>query len=93
MDVAQAKEQLGELVGQVASGKTTVLILRRGKPLAKLVPPDAPEGPLHLGDVKGWLEDDDPFFAAIDDIVAARVKHIPRILERPNRPAKARARK
>ena len=27
-----------------------------------------------LATVKGWLSDDDPFLAAVDEIVAARVK-------------------
>lgn len=33
-----------------------------------------------LGDVHGWLADDDPFFAAVEDIVDNRVRHLPRTL-------------
>ena len=32
----------------------------------------------HPGQVKGWLEDDDPFFAIIEEIVEARFQHQPR---------------
>jgi len=31
-----------------------------------------------LGTVQGWLANDDPFFAAVDDIVSSRPKHRPR---------------
>ncbi len=34
----------------------------------------------HLGHVKGWLDDDDPFFSAIEDIVESRSQHVPRVL-------------
>ncbi len=36
----------------------------------------------HLGHVKGWLDDDDPFFSAIEDIVESRFQHVPRVLRR-----------
>jgi hypothetical protein len=35
---------------------------------------------MHLSNAKGWLEDDDPFFEAIDRISQERSKHVPRIL-------------
>jgi len=34
--------------------------------------------PEHLAKVKGWLDEDDPFFAAVDEIVEARFNHQPR---------------
>jgi len=34
-----------------------------------------------LIDAHGWLENDDPFFDAIDRIVQERPKHVPRILK------------
>ena len=34
----------------------------------------------HLANVQGWLEDDDPFFSTIEEIVEARHKHLPRVL-------------
>ena len=37
-----------------------------------------PTPPKHPGKVKGWLEEDDPFFAVIDEIVEARFQHQPR---------------
>jgi len=36
--------------------------------------------PKHPGKVKGWLEEGDPFFAIIEEIVEARFQHQPRSL-------------
>ena len=85
VNIAEAKRRLSELVGRVAFGGDRVLITRRGRPMAKLVPPDSPEALAHLADVAGWLPDDDPFFHAVDDVVAARVRHIPRASSRRTR--------
>jgi prevent-host-death family protein len=78
INVAEAKKHFSELLGQVAYGKKHILITKRGKPMARLVPAD--EIDKHLSDAKGWLEDDDPFFDAIDRIIEERTKHVPRIL-------------
>ena len=67
--VAEAKAHLSELIGEVSHVGRSVLITRRGRPLAKLVPVDA-SARLHLADVKGWLADDDPFFELLDDTIA-----------------------
>ena len=72
LNVAEAKKQFSDLLGRVAYGGETVLITRRGKPMARLVPPDAASEPDHLANVGGWLDDDDPFFAEIDSITALR---------------------
>jgi prevent-host-death family protein len=84
VNVAEAKKKFSELLGQVAFGKKHILITKRGKPMARLVPAD--EINLHLCNAKGWLEDDDPFFADIDRIIQDRSQHVPRIIKRP--PAK-----
>ena len=47
--------------------------------MARLVPAD--EIDFHLSEAKGWLEEDHPFFDAIDRIVRDRTKHVPRILK------------
>jgi prevent-host-death family protein len=78
--VAQAKARLSELIGQVAHAGQSVLITRRGRPIAKLVPVDAPAR-RHPAKVKGWLDKDDPFFDAVDEIVAERAKRKPRTVE------------
>ncbi len=81
-NVAAAKSQLSDLLGRVAYGGETILITRRGKPMARLVPVEAPEAQQdHPGYVQGWLDDEDPFFAAIDDIVERRAEHTPRVLQ------------
>jgi prevent-host-death family protein len=79
INVAEAKKHFSELLGQVAYGKKHILITKRGKPMARLVPADETEN--HLSNARGWLEDDDPFFETIDRIVDERSKHVPRILK------------
>lgn len=69
--VAEAKKSLSELLGRVAYGKENIIILKRGRPMARLVPVKPPTAP-HLGEVKGWLDDQDPFFSIMDEIVATR---------------------
>lgn len=78
--VAEAKARFSELIGDVAHGGRSVLITKRGRPMAKLVPVHAPARP-HLAKVKGWLDRDDPFFQAMDEIVAERASHKPRPLD------------
>ena len=72
ISVAEAKRDFSELLGRVAYGKETITITRHGKPMAILAPPAASEG---LASVKGWLEDDDPFFEQIERVVRGRRKH------------------
>jgi prevent-host-death family protein len=83
VNVAEAKQQLSELLGRVAFGGETVVIMRRGRPMAKLVPVGG-ETPGHLAEVEGFLDNDDPFFAEIDDIVERR-RHRPRVVRRTRR--------
>lgn len=80
LNVAEAKRRLSELIGRVAFGGASFLITRRGRPMARLVPPAA-DHPRHLADVRGWLQDGDAFLGAVDEIVAARSRHRPRVLE------------
>ena len=79
INVAEAKKHFSELLGQVAYGKKHILITKRGKPMARLVPAD--ETANHLSNARGWLEDDDPFFETMDRIIEERTKHVPRILK------------
>lgn len=79
VNVAEAKRDFSRLLGRVAFAGETVVILRRGRPMAKLVPVESGEGS-HLADMSGWLDDDDPFFAAVDDVVAGRKAHRPRVV-------------
>jgi prevent-host-death family protein len=79
INVAEAKKQLSTLLGRVAFGKETILIMRRGRPMARLIPPDDEPVEPGLGAVRGWLSDDDPFLAAVEEIVTARVRHRPRV--------------
>ena len=79
INVAEAKKHFSELLGQVAFGKKHILITKRGKPMARLVP--AEESNRHLSNAKGWLEDDDPFFDEIDRIIQNRTEHVPRVLK------------
>jgi prevent-host-death family protein len=85
LSVAEAKEQFSDLVGRVVQDGETILIMREGKPIAKLVPAALESSPGHPGQVRGWLDEDDPFFAAIDEIVESRFQHQPRSIRRARR--------
>ena len=91
VNVAEAKKQFSDLLGRVAYRGEVVIITRRGKPMAKLVPPTFTENVRHLGNVKGWLDADDPYFALLEQVLATRARHVPRVL-RGRRRRKATAR-
>lgn len=74
--VAEAKKRFSDLLGRVAYGHERIAILRRGKPMAYLVP--ALESAEGLGSVKGWLSSQDPFFHHIQDVVKKRKNLLPR---------------
>ena len=78
INIAEAKKHFSELVGRVAYAKERLLITKRGKPMARLVPVEESES--HLGDARGWLDDNDPFFSVLESIVKDRRKHVPRVL-------------
>jgi prevent-host-death family protein len=80
LNVAEAKKRFSDLLGRVAYGGETILILRRGKPMAKLVPPGQGEGNPHLADLKGWLDDEDPFFSLVEAQIRRRGARPPRVL-------------
>lgn len=86
VSVAEAKKHLSDLLGRVKYGGETVVITRRGRPMAQLVPPaaDDAEG---LAAVRGWLDENDPLFARIDATVAGRATHRPRSFGRRTRKA------
>ncbi len=81
VSVADAKRQFSHLLGRVAYAKERITILRRGRPMARLVPAGEEATRLRLADARGWLEGGDPFFAEVDRIVEARRKHRPRVIE------------
>jgi prevent-host-death family protein len=82
VSVAEAKKHLSDLLGRVAYRGERIMISKRGKPMAILIPAtEAPEEE-HLGKVKGWLETNDPFLQAIDQVVSDRSKHRPRVIEK-----------
>ena len=80
-NVAEAKKHLSEILGRVAHGGERITISKRGKPLAILIPPSESSPEDHLAKTKGWLENDDPFFGLINQIVRDRATHTPRVLK------------
>lgn len=78
--MAEAKKQFSDLLGRVAYGGEAILITRRGKPMAKLVPAADASSRDSEWPAKGWLEDDDPFFEIVADVIAQRSRHRPRAL-------------
>jgi prevent-host-death family protein len=83
LSVAEAQRNLTDLVERVVQGGEVILLMDEGKPVAKLVAA-APEEGGHLASVQGWLEDDDPFFSAIEEIGEARAQHLPRVISTRN---------
>ncbi len=77
VSVAEAKKSLSELIGRVAYAHDSFTIVKRGRPRARLVPV-TDEALGSLGQVKGWMEEDDPFFHVIDEIISDRHSHRPR---------------
>ena len=80
LSVAEAQQHLTDLVEKMARDGETILLVDGDRPVAKLIPAGKEERAGHLANVQGWLEDDDPFFSAIDEIVEARHDHLPRVL-------------
>ena len=85
VSVANAKRGFSDLLGRVAYGGETIVITRRGRPMARLVPVD--EKPSVAPDLasRGWLEENDPFFEIVEDIMTTRKQHEPRALASRNR--------
>jgi len=79
--VAEAKKHFSELLSRVAYGRERITIAKRGKPLAMLVPPPTEPGSDHPSKVEGWLDNSDPFFKIVNQIVEKRQRHFPRILK------------
>jgi len=77
INIAEAKKHFSDLVGRVVYKKETILLTKRRKPVARIVPLE--EKTAHLADVKGWLDPDDEFFKAIERIISQRSLHTPRI--------------
>ena len=77
--IVEAKKHFSEILGRVAYRGERILILKRGKPLAMIVPSTGEPAEDHLSKVQGWLENSDPFFNAVDQIIQKREKHVPRI--------------
>jgi prevent-host-death family protein len=77
--IVEAKKHFSEILGRVAYRGERILISKRGKPLAMIVPSTGEPGEEHLSKVQGWLEDSDPFFNIVDQIVHERERHVPRI--------------
>lgn len=81
LNIAEAKKRLSELVGRVAHGGEEILLTRRGKPMARLVPVREDEPHSRLAELEGWLEEDDEFFDLMDEIVRSRATDSPRLPE------------
>ena len=73
---AEFKRKFSDFLGRVAFKHERFIITRRGKPVAEISP--VGDLPSHISEVKGWLDDADPFFNIVDSIVADRQKHTPR---------------
>jgi len=63
----------------VALGTRVARRRAQGKSMAVQVPPRDDSARNHLTEVEGWLEADDQFFEAIDQILLDRITHIARV--------------
>src|SRR5262249_26153136 len=77
ISVVEAKRSLSKLLRRVAYRGESIGITKRGRPVARLVPVNSRRR-TSLAKVRGWLDDDEPFFAALDQISAARHVRRPR---------------
>jgi len=77
VNVVEAKRSLSELLGRVAYGRETITIMKRGRPMACLVPAIG-ETRRPIEAIKGWLLDEDPFFTVMEEVIAERHSHKPR---------------
>jgi prevent-host-death family protein len=66
INIHEAKTHLSRLLEQVAEGEE-VIIAKAGKPIARLVPLDAPPKKRQLGLLKGKLQVADDFDAPLTD--------------------------
>jgi prevent-host-death family protein len=71
VNIHAAKTQFSRLVDQAAAGEE-IVIARAGKPVARIVPFEAPKGRRVLGVLKGSLVIPDDFDAPLPDDVLAR---------------------
>ena len=66
VSVANARQHLSEILGKVAYGGEAFVITKKGRPMARLMPivqaKSKTKKPKSLGDIEGWLADNDPFF-------------------------------
>jgi prevent-host-death family protein len=83
-DVSETRKRFSELVARVAFGGATILVTRRGRPMARLVPVEASDGVRHLADVEGWLPEGCAFLRNVEEIVAARTSRRPRVVGTPS---------
>lgn len=73
INIAEAKAHFSELINKVFYRQQEIVITKRGKPVAVISTPSS-KG---LASVKGWLEDSDPFFTTIKEVVKKR--HVKRL--------------
>jgi len=82
MSIAETRQHLSEILGKVAYGGEAFLITKKGRPMARIVPiqktKSSSKRPKTLGEIKGWLADDDPFFRNLELIREISRKQNPR---------------
>lgn len=73
VSIAEAKTHFSELINKVVYGHEEVVITKRGKPVAVISTP-AEKG-RGLAYVRGWLDEKDPYFKELENIVEKRRTH------------------
>jgi prevent-host-death family protein len=78
LNLADAKKHFSDVIGGVVHGGKPVLIMKRGRPVARIVPLNP--GGSRLSDAKGWLDPGDDFFDSIEKIINERDRHVSRVM-------------
>lgn len=66
VSVSDAKTHLSRLLEEALAGES-IVIARAGRPVARLVPVDAPTPVRHFGSLAGQVQVDDAFFEPLPD--------------------------
>ncbi len=81
VSVAEAKKHLSDILGRVAYGKETIIITKKGKPMAEVIPIEEGRKPRHIVDVVGKIVAPPDFTMAVEKIVSERKKYKPRLIK------------
>lgn len=81
ISAAEARRRFSTILGEVAFGHKEYIVTRKGRPMVRIVHIESADERHNLGDVEGWLEEEDPFFEVMKKVECARQDELPRGME------------